>query len=221
MRALRPSYFTSASSAEVGGDGGQLVVGVNSERDGNLAGGDHVDRAVVLVEDGEDLLHVAVGHEHAAGDDIDDGELLLDRDGFERALAVRRKRGDAGAFVGRVAGVEHEHGDVLFDGGQNRGRVKNLGAEVGEFGGLFKADDLDAQGIGADARVGGHDAVDVGPDFDCLGSQCAADQRAGEVGAAAPERGGDTGFVGADEASHDGNFAGVHERTQWLRSGLQ
>ena len=44
---------------------------------------------------------------------------------------------------------------------------------------------------GHDARVGGHDAVDVGPDFDGAGVEAAADERGGVVGAAAAERGGD------------------------------
>ena len=66
--------------AEVSGDERQLVVGVDGERDGDFAGGDHVDRALVLVEDIEDGLQVAVSHEHAAGNDIDDAELLFDSD---------------------------------------------------------------------------------------------------------------------------------------------
>ena len=74
--------------------------------------------------------------------------------------------------------VEHQHGDVLFDRGQDGGRVQHLGAEVGELGGFFKADDLDAQCIGADARIAGHDAVDVGPDFDGVGGERAAEQSA-------------------------------------------
>ena len=121
---------------------------------------------------------------------------------------------------GGVAAVEHQHGDVLLDRGQNGGRVQDLGAEVGQLGGFFKADDLDAQGIGADARIGGHDAVDVGPDFDGLGGERAADQGAGEVGAAAAEGGGDAGFVGGDEAAHDRDLALVEERAQLFRGAL-
>ena len=206
--------------AEVGGNGGELVIGVDGERDADFAGGDHVDGALVLVEDGEDFAEVAVGHQHAAGDDVDDAELLFDGDGFERALAMRRERDDAGAFVGGVAAVEHEDGDVLFDRGQNGGRVQNLGAEVGEFGCFFKADDLDAQGIRADAGVGGHDAVDVGPDFDGVGSKRAADECAGEVGAAAAEGGGDACLVGGDEAAHDRNLALVDEGAELFSGAL-
>ena len=92
--------------------------------------------------------------------------------------------------------------------------MQNLGAEVGQLGGFFKADDLDAQRIGTDARVGGHDAVHVGPDLDGLGVERAADQRAGKVGAAAAEGGGDAGLVGGDEAAHDRHLALGDEREQ-------
>jgi hypothetical protein len=99
--------------------------------------------------------------------------------------------------------------------------MQHLGAEVGQFRGFFKADHLDSQGIGADARVGGHDAVDVGPDFDGFGVQRAADQRSGKVRAAAAERGGDAGLVRADEAAHDRHAAGLHEmRTNMVRAAI-
>ena len=170
ISAFLPFVFHVGQLAQVGGDGGQLVVRVHGERDGDLAGRNHIDGALVLVEDGEDLLHIAVGHQHAAGHHVDDAELLFDGDGLEGALAMRRERGDARALAGGVAAVEHQHGNVLFDGRQNGGRMQNLGAEVGQLGRLFKADDLDAQGVGADARIGGHDAVHVGPDLDGLGA---------------------------------------------------
>ena len=72
-------------------------------------------------------------------------------------------------------------GMILLHGGEDGGGVQDLGAEVGELGGLFKADGLDAQGVGADARIGGHDAVDVGPDFDGAGVEAAADEGGGVV----------------------------------------
>ncbi len=91
--------------------------------------------------------------------------------------------------------IQDEDGDVFLYRGKNRRGVKNFGAEVGELGGLLKADVADAEGVGADARVRGHDAVDVGPDFDGAGEECFAEQRGGVVGAAAAERGGDAGCV--------------------------
>ena len=76
-------------------------------------------------------------------------------------------------------------GDVLFDGREDGGRVQDLCAEVGEFGGFFKADDLDAQGVRTDAWVTGHDAVHVGPDLDGVGGKGAAHECGGEVRTAA------------------------------------
>src|ERR1035437_2506042 len=212
--------FHVGQAAKVGGDGGELFVGVDGERDRDFGGGDHVDRALVLVEDVEDGLHVAVGHQHAAGDDIDDGELLFDGDGLEGTLAGRGERGDAGALAGGVAAVEDENRNVPFDGGEDGGRVQDLGAEVGQLGGFLEADDLDAEGLGADAGVGGHDAVDVGPDFDGLGLERAADKGAGEVGAAAAEGGGDAGQVGGDEAGHDRHLAQSDEGAELFRRAL-
>src|SRR5208282_1793093 len=58
--------------------------------------------------------------------------------------------------------------------GQHGCRMQDLGAEVGKFGGFIEADDLDAAGIGTEAWVGGHHAVDVGPDFDARGVQTGA-----------------------------------------------
>jgi len=153
--------------AQVCGDRGELVVGVDSERDTDFAGGDHVDGALVLVEDGEDLAEVAVGHEHAAGDHVDDAQFLFYRDGLEGALAMGREGDDARAFVGCIATVEDQDGDVLFDGRKDCGRVQDLGAEVGASSAASsKLMTLTRSAIGADAGICGHDAIDVGPDFD-------------------------------------------------------
>ena len=190
---------------------GQTVAGIDRDGDGHFAGGDHVDGDAVLVEDIEDGLEVAVRHEHAACDDVDDGELFFDGDALEGGPAGRRDRSDARAFACGVARVEDQNRDVLLHGRQDGCRMQDLCAEVGEFRGLFKRDGFDTQSIAADARIGGHDAVDVGPDFDGTGMQCTAGERSGEVAAAAAERGGDAGGGCADEAAHDGHFAGFQQ----------
>src|SRR6185369_7265268 len=109
--------------------------------------------------------------------------------------------------------VEHQHRDVLFDGRKNGGGMEDLGAEVGQLRGFLEADDFHPQRVGANARVGAHDAVDVGPDFDGFGSQRATDESAGKVGTAAAQGGGDSRFIGGDEAAHDGNLGGVDQWT--------
>ena len=168
---------------------------------------------MVTIEDVEDGLEEAVGEEHAGGDDVDDGEALFGGDGFEGAGAGWGDGDDAGSFVFGVAGVEDVDGDGLLDGGEDGGGVEDLGAKVGEFGGFLEGDGLDAEGVGADAGVGGHDAVDVGPDFDGTGVEASTDEGGGVVGASSAQGGGD--WCGAvfpwespDEAAHDGGAAG-------------
>ena len=140
----------------------------------------------------------------------------MDLKGLRHSLA---QRGDPRAFVFRIARVEHQHGDVFLDRGENGCRVQHLGAEVGELGGFFKADGLDAQRIGADAGVGRHDAVDVGPDLDGFGIHASADEGGGVVGSAAAEGGGDAIDGRPDEAAHDGHFVVVDQRLQMLAGG--
>ena len=69
--------------------------------------------------------------------------------------------------------------------------MQHLGAEVGKLGRFVEADDLDAAGVGTKARVGGHHAIDVGPDFDALRVEAGAENGGGKIGAAAADGGGD------------------------------
>ena len=91
---------------------------------------------------------------------------------------------------------------LLLDGRNHGGGVQHLGAEIGQFGGFGERDGLDAVAAGEDGGVGGEHAVDVGPDLDLFGADARADDRRGEIGAAAAERGGDAVFGGGDEAAH-------------------
>lgn len=84
--------------------------------------------------------------------------------------------------------------------------MQHLRAKIGEFGSFFKTDGLDPQRLRTNARIGGHDAVDVGPDFDGVSLQAAADECRGEVRTAAAERGGCALQRGADEAAHDADL---------------
>ena len=68
--------------------------------------------------------------------------------------------------------------------------MEDLGAEVGELGGLLEADAADAKSVRTDAWVGGHNAVDIGPDLDGAGVQPAAHERAGVIRAAPAKRSG-------------------------------
>ena len=124
----------------------------------------------------------------------------------------RRLRQDARALVGGVARVQHQHRNVLLDGGQHGRRVQDLRAEIGELRRLFEADHLDPVSIGTDTRVGGLHAVDVGPDLDTLGVQPCTDQGGGEIGASAADGGGNSLAGGADKATHDGDASCIDQR---------
>ena len=91
-------------------------------------------------------------HQHAAGDNIDDGEAL-----FLTAMHLKGEacsvRGDGEmmrvpSFEGlREFSTKHRDG-LAADGGKDGGRMQDLGAEVGQLRGFLKADHLDAQCIG-------------------------------------------------------------------------
>ena len=69
---------------------------------------------------------------------------------------------------------------------------------------------------GAEARVGGHHAVDVGPDFDALGVEAGAKDRRGKIRASAADGGGDAGAIRTNEPAHHRNLAGVEQRLDLL-----
>ncbi len=67
--------------------------------------------------------------------------------------------------------------------------MENFGAEIGEFGGFVVGNFRDGARFGNEARVGGLDAVDVGPNDGFLGVQGGAENGRGIIRAAATERG--------------------------------
>ena len=163
----------------------------------------------MAVERFEDRAQEAVGEEHARSSHIDDGDAFFGCDGFEDILALRGASGDARTFAGRVTGVEDVDRNIFLDGGQHRRGVQDFRAEVREFGSFVEADDFDAPRFGTDSRIGGEDAIDVGPDLDTVGAQAGADDGGGEIGAAAADGGGDSGAIRADEAAHDRDLRAI------------
>ena len=93
--------------------------------------------------------------------------------------------------------------------------MEDFGAEVGEFGGFVVGDFGDGLGFRDEARVGGFDAVDVGPDDGFGGIERGAEDCGGVVGAAAAERGLDAFGGGCDEAGDDGDDFLVEERFEF------
>ena len=92
------------------------------------------------------------------------------------------RRGDLRSMIGRIFRIKHPYRNVLLDSGKNRGRMQNLGAKIGQLRRFLKADAFDPQRLWANAGIGRHNAIDVGPYFDSLRIQSAANQCSGIVG---------------------------------------
>ena len=107
---------------------------------------------------------------------------------FFTAMALKefrhcgRASRDARAFASGIRGVQNLDRNIFLNSGQHRRWVQNFRSEVGQLCGLIETDDLDAPRIGtAHARVGGHHAVHVGPNFDAFGFQSSARDGGGVV----------------------------------------
>ena len=134
--------------------------------------------------------------------------------------AVSGGGADDGAAFGGLVGVEDGHGNVMLDGGQQGGRMQDLGSEAGQLGGLMEADFGDALGLGTDAGIGGENAADVGPDLDAGGAEGGADEGGGVVRAAAAEGGDFAAFAGGDEAAENRDeVLREHRRDLFLQPG--
>ena len=140
---------------------------------------------------------------------------LIERPASRPAARARRRADDGPRALG-AGGVEHDDGDARAHERQGGGRVQHLGAEGGELRRLLVARRAQRARRRHDARVGGHEAVDVGPDLDPFGVERRAEQRGGEVGAAAAQRGRRAVDRGADEALGDRDPAGGGQREQAL-----
>ena len=84
-----------------------------------------------------------------------------------RAVHVR-SAGDFGPGNLRPEGVLDPNGNFLFHGGTNGFVMNDLGPVVGKLDGFGKADLREHSSVGADARVGAEDAVNIGPDPDFI-----------------------------------------------------
>ena len=120
----------------------------------------------------------------------------------------------------RVEGVLDDERDALGARRVDGGRIHDLGAEVRHLHQLVVGHRRDREGAADDARVGAHDAVDVGPDLDRGRVERGADQRGGVVGAAAAERRGFAGLGGGDEAGEHRDRVPARERLADARVAL-
>src|SRR5579884_1539296 len=196
--------FDVGDFGEVGREIRNRFVGIYGERNTDFRGGNDVHGTTVPVKSVENCFQNSVCAKHARGDYIHDGDPLLRSNGLECVPATGGVGDNARAFAFRVARIEHIHRDVLLNGGEQRGGMQHLGAEVGELGSLFEADDLDAARVRAEAWVGGHHAVHVGPDFDALGVQRGAHNGRGKIRSAPAHGGRDAIACRANESAHHG-----------------
>src|ERR1017187_6240860 len=63
---------------------------VDGQRDADFAGGHHIDGGFVAVENLEDAVQEAVGHQHARGVNVDRSDLALTGDRFYGVFAMHR-----------------------------------------------------------------------------------------------------------------------------------
>src|ERR1035441_2346903 len=81
--------------AQVGQDELDVAGVVDGQRDADFAGGHHIDGGFVAVENLEDAVQEALGHQHARGVNVDRSDLALTGDRFYGVFAMHRFGGDA------------------------------------------------------------------------------------------------------------------------------
>ena len=173
---------------------GVLRGGLRHEEDADAGPGQCAEDAVV---DADHAYHAKPLNGHQTG--------VVDRgDSLDRLVApLHPLAGDERARRFGVEGVLDQDGDVAVVDREDRGRIDHLRAEVAQLHRLFEAQPVDDIGIADDARVGRHETVDVGPDFERLGVQRGGDECGGVVRSAAPQIGHVArGAVRGDEARH-------------------
>ena len=141
--------------------------------------------------------HRQTGHGDERGS-ADAGDTL---DGF---AVVGNHILDNRAGVIGIEGVLHADGDILHAYGIDGRRINHLGTEVAELHGFHIAQFGDGIGGMDDARVGGHEPVDISPYLEHFGIERSRDNRGGIVASSTAEIGGLARlFVGTDESRND------------------
>ncbi len=106
---------------QVGSDGRNCLGGIDSQRDADFRGGDHVHWTAMVVEHFEDALQESVRHEHARGDDVDDGDAPFGGNRLEVVAALRRAGSDARTLAGWITRIEYKNGNVFLHSRKQRG----------------------------------------------------------------------------------------------------
>ena len=183
---------------------GVLRGGLRHEEDADAGPGQCAEDAVV---DADHAYHAQPLNGHQTG--------VVDRgDPLDRLVApLHPLAGDERARRFGVEGVLDQDGDVAVVDREDRGRIDHLRAEVAQLHRLFEAQSVDDIGIADDARVGCHETVDVGPDFEHRGIEGRGENRRRIVRTSSAEvRSVPARQIARDEAGHDHRVRHLPER---------
>ena len=186
------------------------IAGGDAERDARFRRGlaDKEDADARVGERSEDAAVHAHDTCHRRCGNREDGAVADRRDAGDRPSAGGVVPRNDGAFRLRTEGVADINVDVFVADGVERGRINDLCAEVAQFHRFLVTEGVDYIRCADDARVGGHEAVHVRPDFQPVGFQGRSDDAGGVVRSAAPEVGDrSAGAVRGDESRDDGHLS--------------
>ena len=162
---------------------------------------EHADAG--LCQSGEDA---AIDTDHTDHGHTADGDQSGLADGGNAANEARAGCSIAandGVPAAGVEGVAHQNGNVAHTHGEDGGGIDYFRAEVAQFGGFVVRKFVDREGGGDDAGIGGHETVDIGPDFEHFGTEGGGKNGGRVVRTAATEVGGAAAFdIGRDETAH-------------------
>ena len=172
---------------------------------GRLAYEEHVD--VPARQGREDTLVHADDPHHGGGRQRDERDVVDGGDTLDHPLVLPAGPGLADERTRRlrVEGVLDPDGNLLLAYGIQGGRIHHLGAEVTQFGGFLVGQFVDDVGRLDNAGIGGHEAIDIGPNLQYRGVQGRCEDAGGVVGTAAAQGDDVTGAVAGDEAGNDGD----------------
>ena len=167
---------------------------------------EHADAG--LCQSGEDA---AIDTDHTDHGHTADGDQSGLADGGDAANEARTGRGIAAndsMFAVGIEGVAHQNGNVAHTHRKDGGGIDYLRSEVAQFGGFVVRKFVDREGSGDDAGIGGHEPVDIGPDFEHFGTEGGGKNGRSVVRTAATEVGGAAVLdIGRDETAHHGEGA--------------
>ena len=173
--------------------------------------GQRLEDAVVYTDD---AYHTQTLNRNQRG--VVDGRDTLDG----LALRVGYLLLDDGSFAFGIEGVLDEDWDILMANGVDSGRIDYLGAEVAQLRGLHIAQLVDGVGGGDDARIGGHEAVHIGPYLQRVGIEGGGDDGCRIVGATSSQVGHIAcRHVGSDEAGYQRTFGQVGKSAAYQSVG--